>query len=211
MDIGMLFSDSFDYAKEAVVGKWVKWILLIISAIIFPLLLGYELMVLRGEKPAPELGNWVKLFIDGLLYFIISLIYSIPIFIVAMLTIGAGFFALAADPSAAVAGLGAMAIGLLLTIIVSIIISLIAAIASVRFARTGKFGEAFNFGEIIGKIKSIGWVNYFIQILVMVIVIGVLVTILNMIPVIGQILYLILIPVIAIFSARYICLIYDSA
>jgi len=207
----MLFSDSFNYAKEAVVGKWVKWILLIVSAIIFPLLLGYELMVLRGEKPAPELGNWVKLFIDGLLYFIISLIYSIPIIIVATLTIGAGFFALAGDPSAAVAGFGAMAIGLILTFIVAIIISLVVAIASVRFARTGKFGEAFNFSEILGKIKSIGWVNYFIQILVMIIVIGIFATIINMIPFIGQIIYFILLPVIAIFSARYICLIYDSA
>lgn len=208
----MLFSDSFGYAKEAVWGKWVKWILLLISTIIFPLLMGYELMVMRGEKPAPELGNWLKLFIDGILYLIIGIIYSIPIIIVAMLTMGSGFFAmLSGDPSAVMAGIGVMLIGFIITLIVTIIISLISTIAVVRFAREGKFGEAFNFGEILGKIKSIGWINFFIKILVLGIVLTIIVMVINMIPVIGQIIYFILIPVIAIFTARYVSLIYDSA
>ena len=204
----MLFSDSFNYSKEAVVGKWMKWVLLIISVIIFPLIMGYELMIMRGEKPAPELGNWGKLFIDGILYTIIGLIYAIPIIIVAILTMGSGFFAIMANETA---GIGLILVGLVITLIVAILISLISTIASVRFARTGKFGEAFNFGEILAKIKSIGWVNYFIQILVLGIVLTILIAILNMIPVIGQIIYFILLPVIAIFSSRYVCLIYDSA
>ena len=58
MDIGKTLNDSLEYAKDAVWGKWVRWLLLIISSIIFPLMLGYELEMYRGKKPAPEPENW---------------------------------------------------------------------------------------------------------------------------------------------------------
>ncbi len=40
MEYGKTVGDSFEYAKEGLVGKWAKWILLIISCIIFPLMHG---------------------------------------------------------------------------------------------------------------------------------------------------------------------------
>ena len=40
MDYGNMLGDSFSYAKDAVWGKWVQWILLVISTIIFPVIMG---------------------------------------------------------------------------------------------------------------------------------------------------------------------------
>ncbi|HOD86574.1 MAG TPA: DUF4013 domain-containing protein, partial [Methanoculleus sp.] len=85
MDYGKMLSDSFSYAKDAVWGKWVQWILLVISTIIFPLIIGYMVRIYSGAKPAPDAGNWVKTFIDGLKLIIIGIIYSIPVFIVALI------------------------------------------------------------------------------------------------------------------------------
>lgn len=209
MGIGDMLGDSFEYTKEAFIGKWVRWIILIICSIIFPLIMGYSLEMMRGKKPAPEPGNWAKTFIDGILYFIISFIYMIPVWIVAAIFMGSAFLMLIANPTA-VSGMGII-FGFLITIIVAIIISLVATMAVVRFAREEKFGEAFNFNEILAKIKSIGWLNLFIMLLVLEIVLGIIFFVLIMIPVIGWPLAFILMPAFTVFASRYTCLIYDSA
>ncbi len=211
MNIGSNLSSSFGYSKDGLVGHWVRWILLIIASIIFPLIMGYQLRVMRGETPAPEADSWVKMLIDGILYFIIALIYSIPIMIVAFIALVPGFIALATNPSAIAAGMGTLAIGFIITIIVAIIIGLISTIAVVRFAREEKFGAAFAFGDIIDKIKEIGWISLFIQLLVLEIILGIIYLVLGMIPVIGWLLMIILAPLFSIWSAKYMCNVYDNA
>lgn len=202
MEIGENLGASFEYAKEALVGKWVKWILLAIIGII-PIvnfiLFGYAIRVLRGIKPAPELGEYVQLFIDGLMYFIIAFVWMIPVFIVSMIV---GFI------SGSFAG---MIIGLLIMLIVALLCGLFAYIGIVRFARMEKFGEAFAFGAIKEKIEAIGWVKYIIALIVVGIVIGVISFILMLIPIIGWLLMFVLMPFFIIFQARYICNLYDSA
>ena len=74
-----MVSDSFAYAKDAVIGKWMQWLLLVIATIILCIpLLGYSLKVLRGESPAPEVTGWGTLIIDGIKYLIVSIIWAIP-------------------------------------------------------------------------------------------------------------------------------------
>lgn len=100
MDLGIILGDSFNYTKEAVVGKWKQWGLLVIATILLCLpLLGYSLRVLRGEKPAPEVTDWGTLFVDGIKYVIVSLIWAIPAIIIFVVTIGAGVLALLSDPA----------------------------------------------------------------------------------------------------------------
>ena len=215
MEIGENLGASFEYAKEALVGKWVRWILLIIIGII-PIvnfiMSGYIIRVLRGIKPAPELEDYVQLFIDGLLYFVISLVWMIPVFIVAAVFYGGSFIALMSGSDVlGVAGLGAMLIGIPVVFIVAILCGLFAYIGVVRFARMEKFSEAFAFGAIKDKIGEIGWVNYIIALIVVSVVVGVVVFILMLIPIIGVLLLFILMPFFAIFQARYICNLYDSA
>jgi hypothetical protein len=216
MDYGAMIGESFEYAKEAVVGKWNKWVMLIIATILLGIpLAGYSLKVLRGEKPAPEVADWGTLFIDGIKYIIIVIIYMIPAMIVLFLAGGAAVLgAMSGDPTAAMGAIGAMMIGLLVFAIIILITAIIALIGIVRFARTGSIGEAFNFSAILATIGKIGWVPYIIALIVMVVVqiiIGIVVTIIMMIPILGFIIYLCLISPIALFHTRYICQLYDSA
>ena len=126
MDYGNMVGDSFAYAKEAVMGKWVKWILLIIAMVLLMLpLMGYALRILRGESPAPEVEDWGTLFIDGIKYAIIMFIWMIPVMIVYGLLFGvmlAG--AMSGDETAAMAGMGLFFIGMVVVVVLSIIIAL---------------------------------------------------------------------------------------
>jgi len=216
MDYGAMVGESFAYAKDAVWEKWNKWLMLIIATILLGIpLAGYCLKVLRGEKPAPEVADWGTLFVDGIKTIIVMLIYAIPIIIVEVLMIGSVMTgALSGDPNVMMAAIGAMLIGFVVVFILAIIIALFEMIGVVRFARTGSIGEAFNFSAILATIGKIGWVTYIIALIVYIIVaviFGIIVTILMMIPILGIILYLCLIPPFALLATRYFCLVYDSA
>jgi hypothetical protein len=216
MDYGSMVGESFEYAKEAVVGKWNKWVMLIIATILLGLpLMGYSMKILRGEKPAPEVEDWGTLFMDGIKYLIVSLIYAIPLIIVWVVVIGASAVAImSGDSTAMMAAFGAMAIGLLIMLVLAVIIAVFAIIGIVRFARTGSIGEAFNFGAILATIGKLGWVPYIIAIVVLVVVafiFGIIVAIIQMIPVLGMIVYLCLIAPWTLFVSRYICQLYDAA
>ena len=229
MDFGIILGDSFEYAKEAVVGKWKQWGLLVIATILLCLpLLGYSLRVLRGEKPAPEVNDWGTLFLDGIKYVVVSLIWAIPAIIIFVVTIGAGVLALLQDPAVMNAGsmslsvnpatvmgvIGGMLFGLVIFFMVAIITWFFATIGIIRFARTGSMGEAFNFKEILATIGKIGWGSYIIALVVLVIVmivVEIISSLLGMIPFIGIILELVLIAPITLFEARYLCHVYDAA
>jgi len=206
MDYGKMLSDSFSYAKGAVWGKWVRWILLVISTIIFPLILGYMVRIYSGVKPAPDVGNWVRTFIDGLKLIIIGIIYSIPVFIVALI-FGVPL-SVATDP-AATAG-----VGLLVMIIVGLLITLISTMGIIRFARKNSMGQAFAFGAILQHIGKIGWGSYILALIILWVVglvFGFIAVVLALIPFIGWLILLFLYPVWIIFGARYLTLIYESA
>ena len=211
-----MVGESFEYAKEAVIGKWNQWIMLIIATIILGIpLAGYSLKVLRGDKPAPEVSDWGTLFIDGIKLIIIMLIYMIPAMIVLFVVVGASALAsMSSNPSAAMAAVGGILFGLLLFFVVALITAIFAIIGEVRFARTGKMGEAFNFSEILGTIGKIGWGPYIIALVVLFVVqmiIAFIVSIIMMIPYLGFIIYICLISPIMLFQTRYICQLYDSA
>ena len=216
MDYGSMVGESFEYAKEAVVGKWYKWLMLIIATILLGIpLAGYTLNVLRGEKPAPEVNDWRILFIEGMKYLIIMFIYMIPAMIVLFFVVGVSTFGtMSTNPTTVMAATGSMLFGLLLFVVIALITSIFAIIGAVRFARTGNMREAFNFNAIRASIGRLGWVSYIIALVILAvieIIIGFFVTILTMIPIIGFLIYLCLIAPIALLFARYVCLLYDSA
>lgn len=217
MEFGKILGDSFEYAKEGLVGKWAKWILLIISCIIFPLIMGYSVRVYRGEKPSPELKEWGSMFIDGIKLFVINLIYAIPVVIIGFAAIGSAgfaFFTVLAttnpDPNAVMGLLGGVLFGLIILILVTIIIELIAVIGTVRFARTGRMGEAFNFSAISSTIGRIGIGGYIVALIILGIIVTVVEGVLWEIPYVGKLLLVIVSPFIALFSARFVTLVYES-
>jgi hypothetical protein len=212
MDNGKTLSESLEYAREAVSGKWVKWILLIVSMVIFPLLTGYVLDILRGKKPAPELDHWCTLFIDGLKTLVIGVIYMIPVIIVFVVSLLPALPALMTrSPRAMIVAIGSVRVGVAIAVILAFILALFAIIGIIRFARTGKMGEAFNLSAILAHIGRIGWVSYLSSLIVLVVVLVIIAGVLRMIPIIGKALVCLLAPVIGIFKARFLTQLYDSA
>ncbi|MFA4848718.1 MAG: DUF4013 domain-containing protein [Methanoregula sp.] len=216
MDFGNMLGDSFAYAKDAIIGKWMQWLLLVIATILLGLpLLGYSLKVLRGEKPAPEVKDWGTLFIDGIKYLIITLIYLIPTIVIFFITIGAGILAtVGQDPAEVMGAVMGMLFGFIVVGIVLILTMIFATIGTIRFARTGSMGEAFNFGEISATIGKIGWGSYIIALIVLfvvLIIIEIILSIIGMIPVLGFIINIILVAPLTLFEARYLCQVYDAA
>ena len=57
------------------------------ACIIFPLILGYIVRIYRGEKPAPEPGEWATLFIDGLKLLVVHIVYWAPVILLILLAI----------------------------------------------------------------------------------------------------------------------------
>jgi hypothetical protein len=176
--------------------------------------LGYQMKILRGETPLPLVSGYGRLFTDGIRYLVIEIIYAIPVIIILALTIGG------AIASAASAGpdfgdvlpiIGGVIIGILVAIVIGFFIGLFAVIGLVRFARTGRMGEAFNFGAITTTIGRIGWGHYILALIVVVVIIIIVQVVLGIIPYVGGILQIIVSPFITVFYSRYLSLLYDLA
>jgi hypothetical protein len=235
MDYGSMLSDSFCYAKDGLWGNAKRWFLLLVSLVIFPFILGYVVRIYQGEKPAPELERWGTLFVDGLKLLVVHIIYAAPVIlliIVAFLPFlstlfSAGFFtenaatmsdaqaeAFFASHPEILPALGTMMILILIAVIFAIIISIFSFIGTIRFARTGSIGEAFNFGAILATIRKLGWFSYLLALVIITVVglvYGFVMNIVMMVPFIGFILWFLLYPPFIIFGSRYACLVYDAA
>jgi hypothetical protein len=213
MDYGSMLSESFEYAKEGLVGKWMKWVLLLIATILLSLpLLGYELKILRGEKPSPEVDGWGTLFVDGIKYAVIVIVYCIPLFIIGFLSIAPLAIAVINNNQAGILpAISAGLVGLVIFAVVAVLIALIICFGVIRFARTGSMGEAFNFSAIFATIGRIGWLSYIFALIILFVILGIVEVIGMLIPSIGQLLLFLITPFIVIFEARYMCTLYDSA
>ncbi|MDD1694738.1 MAG: DUF4013 domain-containing protein [Methanoregula sp.] len=217
MDYGNMVGDSFAFAKDSVIGKWMQWLLLIIATVLLTIpLLGYSLKIFRGEKPAPEVDGWGTLIIDGIKYAIISIIWALPCLIIFFLALGSLVAALLSGDTGAIVGfIGGAIVGFVLFIIVAIITGLLATIGIIRFARTGSMGEAFNFGAILETLGKIGWGSYIIAMIVLFVIelifFGIIEVFNMIIPFLGLLVEIILFAPFTIFMARYMCQIYDAA
>jgi hypothetical protein len=226
MEYGKMLSGSIDYAIEAVWKRWARWILLVVSAVIFPLILGYVMEIYRGREPAPELRHWGRLFIDGLKLIVAWIIYMLPVIAVISITVGlaiiaamgtagtvAGFDEIFRYPDLFLPILTGFLTGLFIAILLAIFISLVATIGVIRMARTERLGEAFNFRAILSIIRKIGWGRYVLALIILFLIMLVFLSVLALIiaiPYVGFIIYLFLLPPLTIFEARYLTLVYEQ-
>jgi hypothetical protein len=201
--------DSFNYTYEALVGKWGKWVALLIATIIVPCIYGYSLRVLEGETPAPDRWDWDSVFIRGIVIVVIYMIYAIPVMI---------FASFMSNP-----------VGIILFIAVSYACLLFGLTGIVRYARYDSFAEAFNLVQIKETIDRIGWFTYIAAIFILFLIIlayifvffGVALAAMGspyqpqasnfMLVLLVFLIMFILLPAVQIFMARYISVIYDSA
>jgi hypothetical protein len=239
MDFGTMLDDAFAYTKQGVFENANRWLKLIIAILCLGIPMnGYVMRIYRSAQPAPEVDNWGSLFVDGLKLMIVGLGYAIPIFILNAITYGSIFLAVLSGSTghmdSAMVSRWAPNIGLvLLMFLVEIAVGLIVPVASIRFARTNSFSEAFNVGAILEYIGKIGWINYILALVLIALIIGIPIAILvfgfillggitmfmfkvSSIAILGFIIALVIIiltlaPLFAVFQARYMTRVYDSA
>ncbi|NLN08985.1 MAG: DUF4013 domain-containing protein [Methanoculleus thermophilus] len=226
MDYGSIISRSLRYTKDALWGEWWRWVLLVILSLIqtftlflVPLYSGYLVRVLSGRRPAPDVNQWGRLFVDGWKLNIITLIYLIPVILVLAVFGGiAAISAIAAkgldNPDVWASAVAAAFIGILAAAIIWIIISFISLFATVRFAHTGSFLQAFNLGAIFSHIGRIGWGSWIVAVIILVLiglVYAAVTGLITSIPIIGWIINLFLGVAYGIFHARYLARAYESA
>lgn len=170
MSVGFIenVDKSFGYAVDNTLKKIRRWIGLTIVMcipIVNFIAMGLFLKVFRGEEP--DFSNAGKSFIQGLLLFIISIIYMIIPIIAFVILVGASIITAIIAPvaSAILAGGGIIAL-----FVLAIIFGLIMLPAEINFARKQSFGAAFEFGEIFGMIGKLGWGKYILSIILIYII-----------------------------------------
>lgn len=231
-----MLRDAYAYTRQGVFENGSRWIRLILAIVLLSIPMnGYVMRVYRGAGSAPEVDRWGRLFIDGLKLMVVAFIYSIPVLVVWLITYGAMVAAILSGQTvgAAVAGWTPNLGLVMLMYIVEFGVALVLPIASIRFARSDRFSEAFHFGAIVDQIRRIGWINYVIGIILVAILIAVPVMILvfvfiilgiflaaltNFSPIailgllaVAILLFLILAPLLIVFQARYWTRLYDNA
>ncbi len=195
------------------------WLRLIVFIIVFPLIYGYFVRIMRGDVPAPDLGGWGRLFIDGLKLLVVYLVYVALMLLVAMALMGGA--GILAEKSGLVAAVAA-----LVSFVLLILIWLVVQMAAVRFAKAGSLREAFNIPAVLARIHRIGWGSYiFSQIILqlvlmifgmvlvffVVLVTGVIGLVAGIIGILlFPVLMLVVSPAIYIFQYRYNTLVYES-
>lgn len=160
---------------------------------------GYALRVINNirnrQDPLPEWGEeFGKFFMDGLMVWLIQLIYSLPMLLILMASGIPVLLAGAASNSQNTDALAALMAGgsclvFLVTIVYAVLLIFWMQGVLVNYAVKGNFGSAFAFGEILAIVK--GNVHRMIMavlaLLVAGLAVGVVGGILGIIPCIGQI------------------------
>jgi hypothetical protein len=238
MDYGDMIHDAFAFTKEGIFSRTDRWLRLILAIICLGIPLnGYVMRIYRGTQPAPDVDNWGTLFVDGLKLIVVGLVYAIPIIILWMfiyagiiMTLISGDFTRMGPEM--ISGWTPNIFLLALMYVFEIIIAIIVPVASIRFARTSSFSEAFNISAITGYIGKIGWLNYILALIVGALVVGIPVCIVifgfiaiagvslfvlgaSNVAILGWIIALVLVlliilPLFSVFQARYLTRVYDS-
>lgn len=226
MNISDIVSDSVRYPSSNWKKVVILGILFIISFLIIPvfLVMGYVFRVLKaslaGLDELPEFDEWGEMFIDGIKIFVVEFVYFIiPAIVILLGTWGAITSMIATQGVGSVAAptalLGLSGGALVVGIILAIIFGLVAVIAIANMAYyNGELGAAFRFSEILGIISQIGWVNYIIWYIVMMVIGfigGIIASILNIIPLIGFVIaVLVVYPYLYMVFARSLALLFTS-
>jgi|WetSurMetagenome_2_1015567.scaffolds.fasta_scaffold08769_3 hypothetical protein len=228
-----MLRDAFAFTRQGVFENRGRWARLILALILLGIPLnGYAMRIYRGATTAPDVDQWGRLFIDGLKLIIVGCIYAIPIMIIWVATYGSMMAAIFANDSAMLKTWTPNMALMALMYIFEFAIAVIMPVASIRFARTNRFSEAFNFRAIVDYIGKIGWINYIVGILVVAVIVAIPVmvlvfifiglgilaaalagfslTLLLAIIALAILVILLVSPLLTVFQARYWTLLYDG-
>ena len=207
MNLSENLSNSFNYAKKLSSdgGRLVILIVLNVIPLVNWIVLGYAAHVLR-EAPAslapPKLEKYGDLFTDGAKVSIASLVYMIipsALVIFGAVSMGAGIFG-SESAGLVLGGLGIvlLLVGLLLAFVFLIFLG----VGIAHMVKTGKFGKAFAFGEILSIIGKIGWGKYIGWVIVTAIIAFVVGGLASSVPYVGWLISAVIAPFLSVFIFR---------
>lgn len=219
MKLGDNLRDSFEYTKKLFSDgrRLIILIVLSIIPIVDWIVIGYQARVLRespGAGTPPKLEKYSELFVEGAKIFFATLIYMlIPLILIIVGGVSTFAGLMATSGPVLAAGLmlgGAGALILLVGIILMILLLIILGVGMAHMIKTGKFGKAFAFGEILNIIRGIGWVKYLGWIAVVVIIGFVVSAVSGLIPFVGLVISAIIQPILGVFVFRSMGLLYNE-
>ena len=166
--ISNLYTDFISSSGNA----GIKLILALLGLLLTVVILGYEFRILEsklaGFNEIPELNNWLEMFVDGLRFVIVGIVYVIPL--VLILAIGGLFFGLvfgvlganfSAHSHVMILYIGILILIVILYAIITYPIILM-SLANMANDNDKDIGAAFKLSEIFNRISNIGWGNLII-------------------------------------------------
>jgi hypothetical protein len=204
-------SDSYKYTVKLFrdIGRLVILIILNIIPIVNFIVSGYFARVVKESPRAdapPPLEKYGELWVSGAKIFVVTLVYMIiPI---GLISVGLASSILGAFSP--LRGLGVVGIVVaVIGIILAFLVSIVALMGIAHMSKTGKLGDAFDFSRILSIIRNVGWASY-IAWLIVIFVIGLVLSGISLIPLVGWILALIISPVFLVFVGRSASIVYEA-
>ena len=159
MDIGRAFAfvfDDRDWITKILLGALISLIPIVGQLVI----MGYAITVLRNvkageERPLPDWSAFSSYLVDGLKFLVVTLIYAIPLIIIACPLMLVWLLpALAGgreELAGALAGIAAIATTgfACIAVLYGILMALLTPVLQIRYAETGQIAPCLKFGESI--------------------------------------------------------------
>lgn len=183
--------------------------MLLFGFLLVPLFVVYGYLVrairesLDGNPGPPVYDAWGELLVDGVQAWLIGLVYMVLPLIVVGFTVGGSIAAMATGSDAGLAaGLATLLAGLLVSFVLVLVFGYLAVAAVVNFAREGRLGAGFDV-DVNRKVAfsrdfAVAWLTAAAVFLVAGIVVGVL----NVIPILGFVLGTVLTFFVAVVAAN---------
>jgi len=173
------------------IGKLVLGIVISIIPIVNFMFSGYLLNVaksaMKKDMELPKWENWGTLFVEGLLAFVIGIIYMLPVVVILgglLLVGGLSVPGLITGGMLGMAGVMAgLGIYLVVLVIVGLVLGFLSTVALLTYAETRDFSSAFAFRDIIKKAFT---GTYIVGFIITMVIVGVIAFIIGLIPLIGQ-------------------------
>ncbi len=159
----MEFGRSFSFVFED--SDWFKKIAIMALVALIPVLGQLVLMgwgaeivrrVVRGaDVPIPELDFGAQLS-DGFKLFVVSLVYSLPIIVIALvmgIVMGIATSVLDSDTAQTVSMISSICFGLV-NVVIGILIAFLVPAAFANFAVKGNISDGLRIGEVFGLVKN---------------------------------------------------------
>ncbi|MGV8144519.1 MAG: DUF4013 domain-containing protein [Methanothermobacter sp.] len=191
MNLKEILSDSFRYPISNLNRLFSLGILLFFSVLIIPAIFanGYMLRVMEysfnGSNELPPFNDWLNMFVDGLKYAIVMLVYYlIPGLFIGFLTVI--ILISMVSYSAPVMDFNALfGSYIMILIIVGLVVMalpyIFSQMALPHVVKEGKLDVLLELRNLLDVIKKIGWVKYLLALIVLTLF-SLLVTGLNLIP-----------------------------